>query len=377
MSAFSRITLFTAAVGLAATVSAPLLAQEVVKIGFASPLTGGQANYGKDNQNGAQMAVDELNAQGVKIGGKAVKFELMAEDDQADPKMGPLVAQKFVDAKVNGVVAHFNSGVTIPASSVYSNAGIPQLSVSTNVKYTQQGYKTAFRLMADDGKQGKALGEYAVKTLKLKRVAVIDDATAYGQGLADEFAKAVKASGGQVLKHEHTNDKAVDFAAVLTSIKATNPEAIFFGGYDQQAGPMAKQMKQLGMNNVKLMGGETMNSAKFIDLAGPAAEGAVASTPGAALDSRPGGKAFADKYKTRFGQDIGLYAPYFYDGVMAIAAGMKAANSTDPAKYLPALAKLNYKGVTADIAFDAHGDLTHGLLTIFQVKNGKWEVVKT
>jgi branched-chain amino acid transport system substrate-binding protein len=372
------ITRFAIALGAAAALCAPpLQAQDVVKIGFASPLTGGQANYGKDNQNGAQMAIDELNAQGTKVGGKAVKFQLMAEDDQADPKMGPLVAQKFIDAKVNGVVAHFNSGVTIPASSVYSQAGIPQLSVSTNVKYTQQGYKTAFRLMADDGKQGKALGEYAVKTLKLKRVAVIDDATAYGQGLADEFAKAVKASGGQVLKHEHTNDKAVDFAAVLTSIKATNPEAIFFGGYDQQAGPMAKQMKQLGMNNVKLMGGETMNSAKFVDLAGPAAEGAIASTPGAALDSRPGGKAFADKYKTRFGQDIGLYAPYFYDGVMAIAAAMKAANSTEPAKYLPALAKISYKGVTADIAFDAHGDLTHGLLTIFQVKNGKWEVVKT
>jgi branched-chain amino acid transport system substrate-binding protein len=377
MNALSRVMLSAAAAGIVALVSAsPLLAQEVVKIGFASPLTGGQANYGKDNQNGAQMAIDELNAQKPKIGGKDVKFELLAEDDQADPKMGPLVAQKFVDAKVNGVVGHFNSGVTIPASSVYSNAGIPQLSVSTNVKYTQQGYKTAFRLMADDGKQGKALGEYAVKTLKLKRLAVIDDATAYGQGLADEFAKAVKASGGQVLKHEHTNDKAVDFAAVLTSIKASNPEAIFFGGYDQQAGPMAKQMKQLGMNNVKLMGGETMNSAKFIELAGPAAEGAIASTPGAALDSRPGGKAFADKYKARFGQDVGLYAPYFYDGVMLIAAAMKAANSTDPAKYLPALAKVNYKGVTADVAFDARGDLTHGLLTIFQVKNGKWEVVK-
>ena len=378
MSTFPRITLFAAAVGLAAAVSASqLLAQEVVKIGFASPLTGGQASYGKDNQNGALMAIGELNAQNLKICGKDVKFELMAEDDQADPKMGPLVAQKFVDAKVNGVVGHFNSGVTIPASSVYSTAGIPQLSVSTNVKYTQQGYKTAFRLMADDGKQGKALGEYAVKTLKLKRLAVIDDATAYGQGLADEFAKAVKAAGGTVTKHEHTNDKAVDFASVLTSIKATNPEAIFFGGYDQQAGPMAKQMKQLGMDKIRLMGGETMNSAKFIELAGPAAEGAIASTPGADLAARPGGKAFADKYKARFGTDVGLYSPYFYDGVMLIAAAMKAANSTDPAKYLPALAKINYKGVTADIAFDAHGDLTHGLLTIFQVRDGKWEVVKT
>ena len=191
--------------------------------------------------------------------------------------------------------------------------------------------------------QGKALGEYAVKTLKLKLLAVIDDATAYGQGLADEFAKAVKASGGEVVKHEHTNDKAVDFAAVLTAIKAAKPEAIFFGGYDQQAAPMAKQMRQLGMN-IKLMGGETMNSAKFIELAGPAAEGSIASTPGAALESRPGGKAFADKYKARFGQEVGLYAPYFYDGVMVIAAAMKASNSTDPAKYFPVLARSITRG---------------------------------
>ena len=375
MNSFQHIVGIAGAFSVAMVLAAaPSQAQEVVKIGFASPLTGGQANYGKDNQNGAQMAIDELNAQGLKIGGKTVKFELLAEDDQADPKMGPAVAQKLVDAKVAGVVGHFNSGVTIPASKVYNDAGIPELSVSTNVKYTQQGYKTAFRLMADDGKQGKALGEYAVKDLKLKRLAVIDDSTAYGQGLADEFERAVRASGGQVVKHEHTNDKAVDFAALLTSIKAQNPEAIFFGGYDQQAGPMARQMKTLGMN-AKLMGGETMNSAKFIELAGPAAEGAIASTPGAALESRPGGKAFADKYKARYKQDIGLYAPYFYDGVMLVSAAMKAANSTDPAKYLPALQKIKYDGVTANIAFDDKGDLTQGLLTIFEVKNGKWEVI--
>ena len=376
MNATRGIFGFTGALAVAAAlVASPTQAQDVVRIGFASPLTGGQASYGKDNQNGAQLAIDELNAQGLKIGGKTVKFELLAEDDQADPKMGPLVAQKLVDAKVAGVVGHFNSGVTIPASKVYSDAGIPQLSVSTNVKYTQQGYKTAFRLMADDGKQGKALGEYAVNTLKFKRLAVIDDSTAYGQGLADEFERAVRASGGQVVKHEHTNDKAVDFAALLTSIKAQNPDAIFFGGYDQQAGPMARQMKTLGMDKVKLMGGETMNSAKFIELAGPAAEGAIASTPGAALDSRPGGKAFADRYKARYHQDIGLYAPYFYDGVMLIGAAMKAANSTDPAKYMPALAKIRYDGITANIAFDDKGDLTQGLLTIFEVKNGKWVLI--
>jgi branched-chain amino acid transport system substrate-binding protein len=370
-----RIRLLAGLLGAAiATATGWALAQEVVKIGFASPLTGPQANYGKDNQNGAQMAIDELNARHMTIGGKAVTFQLLSEDDQAEPKQGPLIAQKLVDAKVAGVVGHFNSGVTIPASRIYSEAGIPELSVSTNVQYTHQGFKTAFRLMADDDKQGKALGEYAVKTLKLKRLAVIDDATAYGQGLANAFEAAVKASGGQVVRHEHTNDKAVDFNALLTSIKATNPDAIFFGGYDAQAGPMAKQMKLLGMN-IKLMGGETMNSAKFIELAGSAADGDIASTPGAALESRPGGKAFADKYKARYHEDIGLYAPYFYDGVMLIGAAMKAANSTDPAKYLPALAKISYPGITADFQFDANGDLTRGLLTIFEVKSGKWEVV--
>jgi branched-chain amino acid transport system substrate-binding protein len=316
LNAANRILGFTSVLTLAVVLAAaPARAQDVVRIGFASPLTGGQANYGKDNQNGAQLAIDELNAQGLRIGGRAIKFELLAEDDQADPKMGPVVAQKLVDAKVAGVVGHFNSGVTIPASKVYSDAGIPQLSVSTNVKYTMQGYKTAFRLMADDGKQGKALGEYAVKTLKFKRLAVVDDSTAYGQGLADEFERAVRASGAQVVKHEHTNDKAVDFATLLTSIK------------------------------------------------------------GAALESRPGGKAFADKYKARYKQDVGLYGPYFYDGVMLIGAAMKAADSTDPAKYLPALAKIKYEGITANIAFDDRGDLTQGLLTIFEVKNGKWVVI--
>jgi len=349
--------------------------QEVVKIGFASPLTGPQANYGKDNQNGAQMAIDELNAQNLTIGGKPVKFQLLAEDDQAEPKQGPLIAQKLVDAKVAGVVGHFNSGVTIPASRVYNEAGIPELSVSTNVKYTHQGFKTAFRLMADDNKQGTMLGEFAVQALRLQRFAVIDDATAYGQGLADAFEASVRASGGQVVRHEHTNDKAVDFNALLTTIKAAKPDAIFFGGYDAQAGPMARQMKLLGLN-IPLMGGETMNSAKFIELAGPAAEGSIASTPGAALASRPYGTAFVAKYKAKYKQDVGLYTPYFYDGVMAIAAAMKAADSTDPAKYLPALAKIKYEGVTADIAFDQNGDLTKGLLTIFVVKDGKWEVVK-
>jgi len=346
-------------------------AQEVVKIGFASPLTGPQGHYGKDNQNGAQMAIDELNARGVKIGGAAVKFELLAEDDQADPKTGTVVAQKLVDSGIKAMVGHFNSGVTIPASKIYADAGIPQLSVSTNVMYTRQKFKTTFRVMADDDKQGAALGRYAAETLKLKRFAVIDDRTAYGQGLADSFTNTVLAAKAQVGKRQFTTDKAVDFRSIITLIRSERPDAVFFGGYDAQAGPMVRQMRELGLN-VPLLGGETINTAKFIELAGPAAEGNTASTPGAALEKRPGGNAFAKRYRERFKQDIGLYAPYFYDSVMVIAAAMELAGSTAPDKVLPVLHKVRHAGVTADIAFDDTGELQQALLSIFKVQQGKW-----
>lgn len=344
---------------------------EIVKIGFASPLSGPQAHYGKDNQNGARLAIDELNAQAPNIGGKAVRFELVVEDDQADPKVGTVVAQKLIDAGIKAMVGHFNSGVTIPASKLYADAGVPQLSVSTNVKYTRQKFKTAFRMMADDDKQGTALGRYATQTLKLKRFAVIDDRTAYGQGLADAFTNAIRAAKAQVVKREFTNEKVVDFRHILTSIRREKPEAIFFAGYDVQAGPMAKQMKELGIG-VPLLGGETMNTAKFLQLAGAAAEGHIASTPGAALESRPGGKAFAQRYRERFKQDIGLYAPYFYDAVMVIAAAMERAGSTASAKLLPALRNLRHAGITADISFDNLGELQQGLMSVFRVQNGKW-----
>jgi branched-chain amino acid transport system substrate-binding protein len=345
--------------------------QQVVKIGFASPLTGPQAHYGRDNRNGAQMAVDELNARKPAIGGKPVRFELLAEDDQADPKTGTIVAQRLVDAGVRGVVGHFNSGVTIPASRIYHDAGIAQISVSTNPRYTRQGYGTAFRVMADDDKQGAALGEYAVRRLGLTRIAVVDDRTAYGQGLADAFAAAAKAVGAEIVKREYVSDKDFDFRAVLTLLKSARPQAIFFAGYDAQAGPLARQMKELGLEAL-LLGGETMNTAKFLELAGPAAEGHVASTPGTPLSKRPNGAAFAERYRSLYKQEIGLYAPYFYDGVMLLAAAMAKAGSADPKKYLAELRRLRHAGITGDVEFDANGDLRHGQLSIFRVRNGKW-----
>ena len=359
-------------------VAAPMPATElVVKIGHASPLTGTQAHIGKDNENGAMLAIEEANAAGIVIGGRKIKFQLLGEDDQADPKTGAIVAQKLVDAKINGMIGHLNSGTTIPASRIYHDAGIPQISPSaTNPKYTQQGFKTAFRTMANDEQQGKMLGEFATKQLAAKKIAIIDDRTAYGQGIADEFEKSVKANGGTIVAREFTSDKATDFLAILTAIKGKKPDVLFFGGMDPQGGPMTKQIKSLGIKT-KFLGGDGVFTPEFIKLAGNAAEGAYGSLPGVPLETMPGGSAFRAKYKARFNQEIQLYAPFAYDAVNVMIGAMKRADSVEPAKYLPELAKMNLNGVTSRILFDEKGDLKGGAITFYQVKNGKWEVMET
>ncbi|HEU0233901.1 MAG TPA: branched-chain amino acid ABC transporter substrate-binding protein [Gallionella sp.] len=349
----------------------------VVKIGASAPLTGPQAHIGKDNENGTRMAIEDANARGVTIGGNKVRFELLSEDDQTDPKTATIVAQKLVDAKVNGIIGHLNSGTTIPASRIYSDNGIPQISPSaTAVTYTAQGFKTAFRVMANDGQQGKVLGEFAAKNLGAKKIAVIDDRTAYGQGLADEFAKAAQAVGAQIVAREYTTDKAMDFTAVLTSIKGKQPDLIFFGGMDPQGVPLVRQMKSLGLA-ARFMMGDGGYTPKLIELAGAAAEGTYASLPGVPLNQMPGGKDFSQRYEAKFKQPIQLYAPYCYDAVNVMIAAMQQAGSAEPTKYLLALAKISYDGVTAKITFDEKGDLKGGAVTLYQVQQGKWQALQT
>jgi branched-chain amino acid transport system substrate-binding protein len=347
----------------------------VVKIGHVGPTSGGIAHLGKDNENGAKMAIDELNAKGVMIGGKKVKLELQPEDDAGDPKQGTAVAQKLVDSKVAGVIGHLNSGTTIPASKIYSDAGIPQISPSaTNPKYTRQGFKSAFRVVADDVHLGSTLGKYAVKELNGKSIAVIDDRTAYGQGVAEEFTKAVKASGGAIAETQFTTDKATDFTAILTQIKAKKPDVIFFGGMDAVAGPMIRQMKQLGIN-AKFMGGDGICSGELPKLAGGAmADGQVvcAEAGGVEGTQKVGMDKFRDDYKKKFGIDVQVYAPYVYDALNVMVAAMVKAGSADPKVYLPVLAKTDgYKGVTGNISFDDKGDVKNGALTLFTYKGEK------
>ena len=347
----------------------------IVKIGHVAPTSGGIAHLGKDNENGAKMAIDELNAKGVTIGGKKVKLELQAEDDAGDPKQGTAVAQKLVDSKVVGVIGHLNSGTSIPASKIYSDAGIPQISPSaTNPKFTRQGFKTTFRVVADDVHLGGTLGRYAVKELKGKSIAVIDDRTAYGQGVAEEFSKAVKASGGTIAEAQFTTDKATDFTAILTQIKSKKPDVVFFGGMDAVAGPMIRQMKQLGIT-AKFMGGDGICSSELPKLAGGAmADGQVvcAEAGGVEGSQKVGMDKFRDDYKKKFGIDVQVYAPYVYDAMNVLVAAMVKAGSSDPKVYLPVLAKTEgYKGVTGTISFDEKGDVKNGALTLYTYKGEK------
>ncbi|ELX10455.1 MULTISPECIES: branched-chain amino acid ABC transporter substrate-binding protein [Oxalobacteraceae] len=349
-------------------------AQEVIKIGHVAPVSGPSAHLGKDNENGAKMAVEELNAKGIKIGGKPVKFVLVLEDDGGDPKQGTAVAQKLVDAKVNGVIGHLNSGTTIPASKIYFDAGIPEISpATTQTKYTQQGFNSAFRVVANDAKLGGTLGAYAVNKMGVKKIAVIDDRTSYGQGVAEEFVKGAKKAmpGVQIVGKEFTTDKATDFNAILTTIKAKNPDVIFFGGMDSVGGPLLRQMKALGIK-AKYMGGDGLCTESLPKLAGEAAVPVVtcAEAGGVPPELQKNMDDFHARYKKKYNMDVQLYAPYVYDSVMTMAAAMQQANSAEPAKYLPVLQKIKYQGVTGLIEFDAKGDIKDGSLTLYNYNNG-------
>jgi branched-chain amino acid transport system substrate-binding protein len=356
-------------------VAAPAMADDlVVKIGHVAPISGPQAHLGKDNENGARMAIDDLNAKNIMIGGKHAKFELVPEDDAADPKQGTAVAQKLVDEHVNGVIGHLNSGTSIPASTIYNQAGIPEISPSsTNVKLTNQGYKNVFRVVANDGQLGGTLGKYAVDTMHGKTIAVVSDGTAYGDGVAQEFEKSAKKAGAKEVAREYTTDKAVDFQSILTTIKGKQPDVIFYGGMDAQAGPMLRQIKQLGIN-AKFMGGDGLCTPELAKLAGDAmtdGEVVCAEAGGVSPSQQKALDDFKDRYKAKYGTEVQIYAPYAYDATMVMADAMQKAGSSDPAKYLPFLEKENYRGVTGDIAFDPKGDIKNGALTLHSYKGGE------
>ncbi len=347
---------------------------QVVKIGHVAPMSGAQSHYGKDNTNGAMMAIEDLNAQNIVIGGKKIKFELQPEDDAADPKQGTAVAQKLCDSKVAGVVGHLNSGTTIPASKIYHDCGIPMVTgAATNPNLTKPGYKTTFRIIANDLSLGAGLAFYAADALKVKTVAMIDDRTAYGQGVAEVFKKVALTKGIKVVDDQFTTDKATDFMSILTAIKAKKPDAVFFGGMDPQAGPMLRQMEQLGMSNVKYFGGDGICTAELAKLADGAKilDNVVCADGGASLAKMPGGEAWKKRYDAKYPGQFQVYSPYTYDATFVLVDAMKRANSTDPKVYLAKMADTNFKGVTNTIAFEPNGEMKNPSITLSVYKAGK------
>jgi branched-chain amino acid transport system substrate-binding protein len=369
----SRAIVFSvASFPLAAT---PLIAMaqdaQTVLIGIAGPLTGGSANLGKDSEEGAQLAVQEINQTGLLIDGKKVTLQLVSEDDAGDPRAATQVAQKLVDGHVSAVIGHINSGCSIPASKIYFDAGIPELSpASSNPVYTAQGYKTAYRLIASDAQQAPAIADFAQKTLKIRTVAIVDDATAYGQGVTAEFEKRAKALGMDVLSHDETNDKAVDFRAILTKIKAEKPDGIMYGGVDATGGPFARQAKQLGIT-AKIVGGDGLCSTRMAQLAGDAASDVYCTEGGRAIEKMNGGTKFDTTFKQQFGDEPQVFAPFSYEAVYVLADAMKRANSTQPDKILAALPSTNYSGLLGVTAFDAQGNVRGGIVSVYSFRNAR------
>lgn len=363
-----KLSVLAGAVVLAASGLASAQEVQVVKIGHVAPLSGPQAHLGKDNQNGAQLAIDELNAQNLVIGGKKIKWELVPEDDAADPKQGTAVAQKLCDAKVAGVVGHLNSGTTIPASRIYDQCGIPMVTgAATNPELTKLGRKHVFRIIANDEALGAGLAKYAAQTLKLKKVAVVDDRTAYGQGVAAVFKREAQKLGLEVVSDQFTTDKATDFMAILTAIKAKSPDGIMYGGMDAQAGPMLRQMDQLGMSNVKFFSGDgsCTNELPKLSANAKALASVTCAEGGASLSKMPKGEDWLKRYEAKYPGQYKLYGPYVYDATMLLADAMKRANSVKPKDYLPALVKSDYTGATAKIVFDERQDLRDAPITLY------------
>lgn len=361
-----RITCAILALGLFAACSR----QATVKIGVVGPMTGPLAAFGKDMAKGSEVAMDELNADTFMINGKRAHFVLLAEDDKASPEEGKAAAQRLIDAGVVAVFGHLNSGVSIAAAPLYAKAGIPQLSVSTNPHYTRMGLKTTFRITADDIQQGGALGKLISEKLHAKSVYMVDDKTTFGVGLSDEVDKIFKARSMNV-PHESIEPKGADFDALAQRVKDKNADVVFMGGDEGFGLPLLKALRKAGWGG-KFVTADAMCDPSSIKNAQGAADSnfycTVAGVPPSWLAA---GIGFTQLYKAKFGAP-GAYSTLAYDGIHVLAQAMQEANSIDPEKVVPALAKGSFDGkIQGTVEFDAKGDVKEGTVVIYQSIGGQ------
>jgi branched-chain amino acid transport system substrate-binding protein len=370
----NRITLMFAArtIGLGAlAVSLCAGAETVVKIGAAGPLTGSSAQSGKDDERGVQLAINELNARKMIIGGQPVRFQLESVDDQGDPKVGVNVAQKLVDDGVAVVIGHYNSGVSIPAARIYNDAHIVMITgASSNPQLTKLGFPYVFRLATNDNVMGGRMADYSAKVLHAKRAAVIDDRTAYGAGVADVFVATAQKDGVQIVAREYSTDKTTDFKGILTHIKAENPQVVFYGGYYAQAATLARQMVDLGIT-AALVGGDGICSPEFAKLSDNVMDDKMfCAQGGTPLDSLPDGKSFREKFKSAFNADVDTYSPAFFAATIVVAEAMQTANSTSPEVYSKVMHRQSFTSMLGPVKFDEQGDWVDAPVTVYKLTGG-------
>lgn len=342
--------------------------EDVIRIGIAGPMTGDQAKMGMDFRNGVSLATEEWNNMGGVLG---KKIELIISDDQRDPKQAVAVANKMVNEGVVGVIGHFNSSCSIPASDVYNRAGIPMITpASTNPQLTEKGYKGVFRVCGRDDQQGKVAADFVMNYLKLKDIAILHDNTTYGKGLADEFKRFV-GDKVKVVYYGGIIQGDKDFKMVLTSVKSKKPELIFFGGIYPEAGLLVKQAKELGVT-AKFMSGDGTIDPKFIEIAGASAAEGTYLTFSPDPKNIPSAKTFIDKYQSRYGE-LGPYSIYAYDAINIMLTAIKEANTTEGKAIIDKLHSMEFSGALGKIRFDEKGDVTVAPYVVWITKNGRFE----
>jgi branched-chain amino acid transport system substrate-binding protein len=342
----------------------------VINIGAAGPMTGDQSKMGIDLKNATELAISEWNEKGGVLGKKIV---MLAADDQADPKQAVSIANKLVNQKAVALVGHWNSSCSIPASKYYSDANIVMISpATTNPLLTLQGLKKVFRVCGTDDQQGRVAAEFVVNSFKAKRIAIIHDKTAYGQGIADYFRKWI-GDKAQVVYYGGIIQRDPDYKAVLTAIKETKPDLYFFGGVYPEAGRLVRQSKEVGLT-APMVTGDGVYDPTFIGIAGKAAEGTFVT-----FGKEPAGLAsargFIERYRAKYG-DPGPYSIYAYDAANIILTAIRQTGTTDGGKIADFISGNSFSGAFGDISFDKNGDVTRAPYVMWQVRDGKFVEVR-
>src|SRR5574337_1538185 len=343
-------------------------AGSTIKVGVAGPLTGDQATLGLELKNGAIIATEEWNGKGGLLG---QKIEIVWGDDQHDPKQAVAVANKFVNEGVAGVIGHFNSSCSIPASTIYRDGKVVQLTpASTNPLFTERGLWNVFRVCGRDDQQGGVAANFILRKLKKRKVAVLHDKTTYGQGLADETVKALDQGKIKPVYYGGITQGEKDYRPVLTAIRQSDPEVLFYGGIYPEAIMLTKQMRELGMKTI-FISGDGVWAKEFTGIAGKAAEGAfITFTPDQTKIKEAQG--IIKRHKEKFGTEVGAYTVYSYVAATLLFEAIAATRSTDGSMIADHIRRTKWKTALGPIQFDKKGDVLVSPYVVWEVKNGKF-----